>query len=242
MGKGEKNASLLEIRDLIAGYGKSEVLHAVSLRVERGEIVTMVGANGAGKTTTLRSIFGFTTISEGSIWFKGREITGWRAHKLVRLGLSYVPQDDSIFPSLTVGENLDMGGFSLPASEYKSNREHVLSLFPRLRERLGQGARSLSGGERKMLAIARGLVTNPEMLVLDEPSLGLAPQLSAAVFKQIQDIHDTGVTVFLVEQNAQRSLEIAHRAYILEFGQIRGEGLSQQLLADDEVRRAYLGG
>jgi len=237
----ETSMPLLEMRNITAGYGKSEVLHGVSLRVERGEIVTMVGANGAGKTTTLRSIFGFTTLSSGSIWYRGQEITNWRAHKIVGLGLAYVPQDNKVFPSLTVRENLEMGGFSLPASESKTNRERVLDLFPRLRERIGQKARTLSGGERQMLAVARGLMTNPEMLVLDEPSLGLAPQLVASVFEQIQNVHDMGVTVFVVEQNAQRALEIAHRAYILEFGQIRGEGSGQELLADDEVRKAYLG-
>lgn len=241
MVKNNMNASLLEIRNLNAGYGKSEVLHAVSLKVARAKIVTVVGANGAGKTTILRSIFGFTTITGGSVWFNKQEITGRQAHELVKLGLAYVPQDDSVFPSLTVQENLDMGGFTMPVSDFQINRELVLNLFPRLRERLNQGARTLSGGERKMLAIARGLMTNPEMIVIDEPSLGLAPQLQIAVFKQIKEIHDAGVTVFLVEQNAQRALEIADHAYILEFGQIRREGSGHQLLVDDEVQKAYLG-
>lgn len=236
-----KNAPLLEIRNLDAGYGKSEVLHAVSLKVARAEIVTVVGANGAGKTTILRSIFGFTTISGGSVWFKGQEITRRPAHELVKIGLAYVPQEDSVFPSLTVRENLDMGGFIMPVSEFQANKEHVLTLFPRLRERINQGARTLSGGERRMLAIARGLMTSPEMIVIDEPSLGLAPQLQATVFEQIKEIHDAGVTVFLVEQNAQRALEIADRVYILDIGQIRREGSAQQLLADDEIRKAYLG-
>jgi len=241
MVQGEKNVPLLEIRNLKAGYGETQVLHGISLTIEGGEIVAMVGANGAGKTTTLRSILGFTTLRSGSVWFKGQEITDLPAHNIVNLGLGYVPQDNKVFPSLTVRENLEMGGYHLSGAELKTNVERALNLFPVLEQRMRQKARTLSGGERQMLAVSRGLMTNPDMLLLDEPSLGMAPLIVIALFKQIQMVHDTGVTVFLVEQNAQRALNIAHRGYILELGQIRGTGSGQQLLADAEVRKAYMG-
>jgi branched-chain amino acid transport system ATP-binding protein len=232
---------LLDLQDVVAGYGKGEVLHGVTLQVLRGEIVTLLGANGAGKTTTLRTIFGFAALKSGMVSFKDRNLTGLPAHKIVALGISYVPQDNKVFPSLTVRENLEMGAYSVSRLNSARNFARVLDLFPRLGERLTQRARTLSGGERQMLGIARSLMTDPEMLVLDEPSLGLAPQLVVGLFEKIREVHSAGVTVLLVEQNAQRSLEIAHRAYVMEFGQIRIEGLAEQLLRDDEVRRSYLG-
>lgn len=232
---------LLELINLNAGYGKSHVLHNLSLKVYKSEIVTVVGANGAGKTTILRSIFGFTTISGGKVLFKGGDITKRDAHKLVKIGLAYVPQDDSVFPSLTVQENLDMGGFILSSGAFKKNKELVMDLFPRIRERLNQRARTLSGGERRMLAIARGLMTDPEMMVLDEPSLGLAPQIQSIVFEQIKKINSKGVTVLLVEQNAQQALEVANRGYVLDFGEIRKEGTGLELINDEEIQKAYLG-
>lgn len=233
---------ILEFRDLEAGYGKSQVLYGVSMEVRAGEVVTMVGANGAGKSTLLRSIFGLTDIRSGVVRFKGQDITGARPHHLVALGLAFVPQERSIFPSLTVYENLEMGGYTMSGDKVLENIEKVFNRFPLLEERYQQKAGTLSGGERQMLAIARGLMTEPELLMLDEPSLGLAPKIVEAVFEQIQLIHESGTTIFLVEQNARRALSIADRAYVLELGQIRHQGTGQELLNDPEVQRAYLGG
>jgi branched-chain amino acid transport system ATP-binding protein len=233
---------LLEIHDLAAGYGKSEVLHGVSIEIAAGEIVTMVGANGAGKSTTLRSIFGLTDIRSGVIRFKGQDIVGLRPHHIVTFGLALVPQERSVFPSLTVYENLEMGGYTMRGDKLQEHIEKVFTRFPRLKERRQQKAGTLSGGERQMLAIGRGLMTDPALLMLDEPSLGLAPKIVEAVFEQIQLIHESGTTIFLVEQNARRALSIADRAYVLELGQIRYHGGGQELLDDPEVQRAYLGG
>jgi ABC-type branched-subunit amino acid transport system ATPase component len=235
--------SLLTIRALTAGYGASEVLHQVNLDVRQGEIVTMVGANGAGKTTTLRSIYGLTNIREGRIHFKGEDITGWSSHRLAGRGLAFAPQERSIFPSLSVYENLEMGGYSLSSEdELAANMERVFTRFPRLEERRHQKAGTLSGGERRMLAIGRGLMSSPDLLMLDEPSLGLAPMLVADLFEQVERVNEDGTAIFLVEQNARRALSIADRAYVLELGRIRHEGSGQELLDDPEVQRAYLGG
>ncbi len=233
--------SILVVEDLAAGYGKSEVLHGVSIRIRPGEIVTMVGANGAGKSTTLRSIFGLTDIRGGRVYFKGRDVTGLRAHQLVAQGLAFVPQERNVFPSLTVQENLEMGGHTLYRAKVQEQIEWVFGRFPRLRERFRQKAGTLSGGERQMLAIGRGLMTQPDLLMLDEPSLGLAPQVVEAVFQQVQEIHRHGTTIFLVEQNARRALAVADRAYVLELGHIRHEGTGRELLNNPDVQRAYLG-
>ena len=233
---------ILEIRDLVAGYGKSEVLHGVSMEIASGEIVTMVGANGAGKSTSLRSVFGLTDVHGGAVLFKGQDIVGMRPHHLVGFGLALVPQERNIFPSLTVYENLEMGGFTMRGEELREHIEKVFARFPLLQGRLRQKAGTLSGGERQMLAIGRGLMTDPELLMLDEPSLGLAPKIVEAVFEQIQLIHQGGTTIFLVEQNARRALSIADRAYVLELGRIRYHGGGQELLDDPQVQRAYLGG
>ena len=233
---------ILSISALAAGYGKSEVLHGVSMEIGTGEIVTMVGANGAGKSTTLRSIFGLTDIRSGTIKFKGQNITGLRPYRVATLGLALVPQERSVFPSLTVQENLEMGGYTVRGDVLRERTEKIFDRFPRLKERCRQRAGTLSGGERQMLAIGRGLMTEPELLMLDEPSLGLAPMVVEAVFEQIRFIHEGGTTVFLVEQNARRALSIADRAYVLELGQIRHQGSGHELLDDPEVQRAYLGG
>lgn len=232
---------ILAIRDLAAGYGKSEVLHGVNMEIRKGEIVTLVGANGAGKSTTLRTIFGLTTIRGGHITLKGHDVVGRRPHDLVRMGLALVPQERGVFPSLTVHENLEMGGFTLPRERVAERIEAMLARFPRLKERRQQKAGSLSGGERQMLAIARGLMPDPELLMLDEPSLGLAPLIVAAVFEEVEQINRQGTTVFLVEQNARRALAAAHRAYVMELGKIRYEGTGSELLNNEEVQRAYLG-
>ena len=233
---------ILDICNLVAGYGKTEVLHGVSMTVAAGEIVTLVGANGAGKSTTLRSIFGLTDIRGGAIRFKGQNITGMQPHRVVTLGLALVPQERSVFPSLTVQENLEMGGYTMDRSGLLERTERVFQRFSHLRERHRQKAGTLSGGERQMLAIGRGLMTNPDLLMLDEPSLGLAPKIVEAVFEQIRLINESGTTVFLVEQNARRALSIAHRAYVLELGQVLHHGSGRELLDDPEVQRAYLGG
>jgi branched-chain amino acid transport system ATP-binding protein len=234
-------APILEIRDLAAGYGKSEVLHGINMEIRKGEIVTLVGANGAGKSTTLRTIFGLTTLRGGHIRFKNQEVAGHRPHDLVRMGLAFVPQERGVFPSLTVQENLEMGGYTLSRERLAERIDAMLVRFPRLKERRQQKAGSLSGGERQMLAIARGLMPGPELLMLDEPSLGLAPLIVAAVFEEIEYINQQGTTVFLVEQNARRALASAHRAYVLELGKIRHEGTGSELLDNEDVQRAYLG-
>ena len=195
---------ILAIRDLAAGYDKSEVLHGINMEIRKGEIVTLVGANGAGKSTTLRTIFGLTTIRGGHISFKGREVAGRRPHDLVRMGLAFVPQERGVFPSLTVFENLEMGGYTLTGEKLSERIEAMLTRFPRLKERSKQKAGSLSGGERQMLAIARGLMPDPDLLMLDEPSLGLAPLVVDSVFEEVAYINQQGMTVFLVEQNVCR--------------------------------------
>ena len=232
---------ILEIRDLAAGYDKSEVLHGINMEIRKGEIVTLVGANGAGKSTTLRTIFGLTTIRAGHIRFKGQDVTERRPHDLVHMGLAFVPQERSVFPSLTVQENLEMGGYTLSGERLPERIDAMFTRFPRLKERRQQKAGSLSGGERQMLAIARGLMPEPELLMLDEPSLGLAPLVVDSVFEEVAYINQQGMTVFLVEQNARRALAIAHRAYVLELGQIRHEGTGSELLSNEDVQRAYLG-
>jgi branched-chain amino acid transport system ATP-binding protein len=235
------NDLILTINDLMAGYGKSEVLHGVNMEIRQGEIVTLVGANGAGKSTTLRSIFGLTTIRGGRIQFKGQDVVGRGPHELVGLGLAFVPQERNIFPSLTVFENLEMGGYSLSREKTSERIEAMFTHFPRLKERRPQKAGTLSGGERQMLAIARGLMTDPALLMLDEPSLGLAPLIVSALFDEVQRVNEQGTTVLLVEQNARRALAVAHRAYVLELGQVRYEGTGSELLSNPDVQRAYLG-
>jgi branched-chain amino acid transport system ATP-binding protein len=235
------NDLILTINGLMAGYGKSEVLHGLNMEIRQGEIVTLVGANGAGKSTTLRSIFGLTTIRGGRIQFKGQDVVGRGPHELVGLGLAFVPQERNIFPSLTVFENLEMGGYSLSREKTSERIEAMFTHFPRLKERRPQKAGTLSGGERQMLAIARGLMTDPALLMLDEPSLGLAPLIVSALFDEVQRVNEQGTTVLLVEQNARRALAVAHRAYVLELGQVRYQGTGNELLSNPDVQRAYLG-
>jgi len=235
------NESILEIKNLVAGYGRIEVLHDISMTVGRGEIVTMVGANGAGKSTTLKSIFGLTNITSGQIMLKGEPITNTQTHNLAQKGLAYVPQDNSIFPSLTVHENLEMGAYSIAAGLIPERVASVCERFPILGERAKQNAGTLSGGERQMLAIARGLMTAPDLMLLDEPSLGLAPMIIAALFEQIEAINRAGTTIFLIEQNARRALALADRGYVLELGKIRYSGKGSELLEDEHVQHAYLG-
>jgi branched-chain amino acid transport system ATP-binding protein len=234
--------AILDLRDLVAGYGPTEVLHAISLQIHSGEIVTLIGANGAGKTTTLRSIVGQTKILKGSIKFQEQELVGRRTYKIAGTGIGIVPQDRSVFPTLSVRENLEMGGYALKPAQVKIRIDYVTSFFPILKERLHQQGGTLSGGERRMLAIGRALMTDPKLLMLDEPSLGLAPKVVDAVFERVEAIHAEGVTILIVEQNARRALGIANRGYVLELGKIRFEGTGTDLLNNPDIQKAYLGG
>jgi branched-chain amino acid transport system ATP-binding protein len=236
---------MLEVHDLHVAYGAIKAIHGVNLVVRRGQIVTLIGANGAGKTTTLRAISGMVRPTSGRITLEGRDITCLPSHMMVRLGMAHAPEGRGIFANLTVDENLTLGAFARPASEkaaIAADREKALNFFPRVRERLKQNAGTLSGGEQQMLAIARALMARPKLLLLDEPSLGLAPQIVQTIFKIIREINSTGTTILLVEQNAHMALNVAHHAYVLEVGAITMEGPAKQLAASDEVRKAYLGG
>ena len=233
---------LLEVRDLDLFYGDAQALSKVSLRVPEKCVVAVVGANGAGKTSLIRAIAGIERPATGSIRFKGREIGGLESHAVCELGLGQVAEGRQIFPSMTVAENLEMGGLLKRArATAKQTSEDVYVLFPRLRERMKQEAGTLSGGEQQMLAIGRCLMGNPELIMFDEPSLGLAPAVVQEVFKVIRALHARGITIVLVEQNVAASLRMSDRAYVLETGEVVLEGSGRELLADDRVRRAYLG-
>jgi branched-chain amino acid transport system ATP-binding protein len=233
---------MLEIKDLTVRYGAIEALHGVNLRVEQGEIVTLIGSNGAGKTTTLRAISGVVRAAGGSITYQGQSLLRQPAHKIVRLGIAHAPEGRGIFPSMTVAENLELGAYArYDHAEIARDRERALDLFPRIRERLKQVAGTLSGGEQQMLAIARAMLSKPKLLLLDEPSLGLAPQIVQTIFKIIREINQAGATILLVEQNAHMALKVAQRAYVLEVGKIVMSGPAAELAESDEVRKAYLG-
>ena len=233
----------LEIKDLRVYYGKIEAIKGVSVRVNQGEIVTLIGANGAGKTTILKTISGLRPVTSGSITFDGEDINKIPAHQRVDLGISQVPEGRGIFPGMTVLENLEMGKFNRKdrKSEMDEDLDRVYFLFPRLKERTAQAGGTLSGGEQQMLAIGRALMARPKVLLLDEPSMGLAPQMIANIFRIITEINKQGVTILLVEQNAQQALQRAHRAYILETGNVTKEAKAADLLNDPAVREAYLG-
>jgi branched-chain amino acid transport system ATP-binding protein len=233
----------LEIKDLHVHYGKIEAIKGISVTVNQGEIVTLIGANGAGKTTTLKTISGLRPVSSGSIVFDGVDISKLPAHERVKLGISQAPEGRGIFPGMTVLENLEMGKYHLKMrqSEIAEDLEKVYSLFPRLKERVSQAGGTLSGGEQQMLAIGRALMARPKVLLLDEPSMGLAPQMIANIFRIITEINKQGVTILLVEQNAQQALNRAHRAYVLETGSITKEAKAKDLLNDPHVKAAYLG-
>jgi len=233
----------LEIKDLHVHYGKIEAIKGISVIVNEGEIVTLIGANGAGKTTTLKTISGLRPVSSGSIVFDGKDISKLPAHDRVRLGISQAPEGRGIFPGMTVLENLEMGKYHLKmkSSEINEDLEKIYSLFPRLKERASQAGGTLSGGEQQMLAIGRALMARPKVLLLDEPSMGLAPQMIANIFRIITEINKQGVTILLVEQNAQQALSRAHRAYVLETGSITKEANAKDLLNNPHVKSAYLG-
>jgi branched-chain amino acid transport system ATP-binding protein len=233
---------LLTVESLSVFYGAIQALRDVSLRVEQGEIVTLIGSNGAGKSTTLRTISGLLQPARGSIAFNGKAVCGWPPHRIVQSGLVQVPEGRRIFANLTVDENLQLAGYTRhDRAAIRKDRDRALDLFPRVRERLQQLAGTLSGGEQQMLAIARALVARPKLLMLDEPSLGLAPQIVRSIFQVVREINREGTTILLVEQNANMALHVAHRAYVIEVGEIRREGAAAELAASEEVRKAYLG-
>lgn len=232
---------MLEIDDLHAGYRKLEILHGLAMHVDKHEIVSLIGANGAGKTTTLRSIAGLIGTTGGRIVFDGQELQGSRPDVIVRSGLVHVAQDRALFGDLQVSENLDMGAYTQPRSSIKSSLDQVFDLFPILAERRKQQANTLSGGQQQMLAIGRALMGRPTCLTLDEPSVGLAPNLVTQVLRAITVIRDSGVTVLIVEQNAKQALAISDRAYVIESGSIVLEGSGAELIDDSRVREAYLG-
>jgi branched-chain amino acid transport system ATP-binding protein len=233
---------ILQVKDLEVYYGSIRALQGISFYVEKGEIVTLIGANGAGKSTTLRTISGLLIPRQGEIYFQGQKINRTPAHQIVRMGISHVPEGRQIFPNLTVMENLLMGAYTRRnRSEVQESLEEVLNRFPRLRERAKQLAGTLSGGEQQMLAMGRGLMSKPTLLILDEPSMGLSPLLVEEIFEIIKNINQQGTTVLLVEQNAYMALQIAHRAYVLETGRIVLSGTSAEIQANPQIRSAYLG-
>ncbi|MBP5199256.1 MAG: ABC transporter ATP-binding protein [Schwartzia sp.] len=234
---------MLEIKDIHVYYGAIHAIKGVSLTVRQGEIVTLIGSNGAGKSTTLRTISGLLKPKEGDILFEGESIAGRPAQAIVKAGVSQVPEGRRIFANMTVMENLELGAYSrTDADEIKADMNMVFERFPRLLERKEQAAGTLSGGEQQMLAMGRALMSRPRLLLMDEPSMGLAPLLIREIFNIIVDINKTGTTVLLVEQNANMALSIAHRAYVLETGRIALSGDAKELAASEEVRKAYLGG
>jgi branched-chain amino acid transport system ATP-binding protein len=239
---GEGDEELLELKNVNAGYDFLQILWDVSLRVDQGEFVALVGPNGAGKTTMLRTISGLIPAKSGGVVFKGRPIGRLPAHTVSRMGISYVSEELNLFTNMSVRENLLLGAYAVnDRQREKASLDFVYHLFPRLKEREKQLAGTMSGGERKMLAVARGMMSEPELLLVDEPSLGLAPHLTHDVFRALRELRSRGVTILLVEQNVNATLEITDRAYVLEHGRIAMEGPSREMKANEHVRNAYLG-
>ena len=244
MSSSETQTPLLEVRDAVVHYGRIEALHGVSVVVRPGELVTLLGSNGAGKTTLMRAISGLRPLSQGSVWFDGRDITRVKAHQRAIDGLVQAPEGRGVFPGMTVLDNLEMGCYGIKFETKAAHDERldwVFATFPRLAERRKQVGGTLSGGEQQMLAIGRALMARPRVLLLDEPSMGLAPMVISQIFSIIAEINDSGTTVLLVEQNAQQALSRSDRAYILETGTVTRTGPAQELLADNSIRAAYLG-
>ena len=236
------NKSLLRVDDIHVYYGSIHAIKGISFEVNEGEIVTLIGANGAGKSTTLNTVSGLLKPRSGLITFEGKGIVGIGASRIVGLGMALCPEGRRVFQQMTVRENLEMGGYSRPKEEIPASLEDVFMRFPRLKEREKQIAGTLSGGEQQMLAMGRALMSKPKLLMLDEPSMGLAPILVEQIFDIIKELHAAGTTILLVEQNAQMALSIADRAYVLGTGKITISGPAEEVLADDRVREAYLGG
>jgi ABC-type branched-subunit amino acid transport system ATPase component len=240
---GEVGPVLLRAEAITAGYGKMAILHDVTLEVRTGEMVSVIGPNGAGKSTAFKTIVGFLRPAHGRVRFDGQDITGLRPDQVLRRGLAYVPQGRIVFPQMTVLENLEMGAYiERDAGRIRQALDRVYSVFPILAQRRGQKAGTMSGGEQQMVAIARALMTTPKLILLDEPSLGLAPKFVSLIFDKLSEMRHAGFTLMVVEQNAARALAVADRGYVLELGRNRFEGRGQALLQDPEVKRLYLGG
>jgi branched-chain amino acid transport system ATP-binding protein len=233
--------AILDVEKIDVFYGRIQALRSVSLHVDEGEIVSLIGANGAGKTTTLRAISGLTSASSGAVRLRGEEISHLQAEDIVVKGIGHAPEGRRIFARMTVRENLDLGAYIRKGGLTKEDLDRVYTLFPRLKERQGQLAGTLSGGEQQMLTISRAMMSRPKVLLLDEPSLGLAPLMVDTIFKVITDINREGTTILLIEQNALKALNVAHRGYVLETGRIVKEGTGKELLASPDVQKAYLG-
>ena len=233
--------TILKVDNINVYYGNIHAVKGVSFTVNEGEIVTLIGANGAGKSTTLKTVSGLLKPRSGDVLYKGKSIKGVRAHKIVEAGLAQVPEGRHVFLHMTVEENLDMGAYTQPASTIAPNKEKVFELFPRLKERRKQLAGTMSGGEQQMLAMGRALMSNASMLMLDEPSMGLSPLLVSEIFDIIQEINSRGMTILLIEQNANMALKVAHQAYVLETGKITMSGTGQELLENPDIKAAYLG-
>lgn len=232
---------MLYIENVVTHYGQIEALKGISLQVNQGEIVTLIGANGAGKTTTLRTLSGLLRPTRGSIRYEGQELTTVPPERIVAMGIAHVPEGRRVFPRMTVTENLELGAFTRKDTAVKEDMERVFDLFPRLAERRAQLAGTMSGGEQQMLAIGRALMARPKLLLLDEPSMGLAPLIVENIFRIIQDINEQGTTILLVEQNANMALSVAHKGYVLETGRIALSDTAAALMENEDVRKAYLG-
>ncbi len=242
LGERAPREPLLEVKELKVSYGAIAALKGVSLSVGKGEVVALIGANGAGKTSTLRAVSGMVKPAGGAVVLKGKDVTGLKAHLLVPRGMAHAPEGRGIFPNLTVQENLDLGAYlRRDADGIAKDLEKCFGLFPILRERRRQPGATLSGGEQQMLSISRALMSKPTLLLLDEPSLGLAPQVTQTIFRILRDVNAQGVSILLVEQNAHLALELAHWAYVLETGELTMEGTGKALLASEDIRKAYLG-
>ncbi|HEY0160795.1 MAG TPA: ABC transporter ATP-binding protein [Thermoanaerobaculia bacterium] len=234
--------TVLSVKGIEVGYGTIPALHGIDLEVQKGEIVTLIGANGAGKTTTLRTISGLLKPRKGEVFYNGQNITGVKPHLITSRGISHVPEGRGIFANLTVQDNLELGAYLRKDKIQQQEYERIFTLFPVIKERIKQNAGTLSGGEQQMLAISRALMSKPTVLLLDEPSLGLAPQMVQTIFRVIREINAEGTTILLVEQNAHMALVTAHRGYVMETGRITASDDTKALLASDKIKKAYLGG
>jgi ABC-type branched-subunit amino acid transport system ATPase component len=240
--RGSDKMTLLNARDIVSGYGRTDILHGVSIYVDQDEIVTVIGPNGAGKSTLFKTIMGYLIPREGSILFSGEDVTALEPNKKVEKGMAYVPQLENVFPTLSVQENLEMGGFSKESGAVRKGIEYAFSTFPVLGDKRNKRASTLSGGERQMLGMGRALMTQPSLILLDEPSAGLAPKITEAVFNQIRSLHEEGIAFIIIEQDAYGSLNISDRGYVLAMGQNQFDDSADKILNNDQIREAYLGG